>query len=195
MRLGFTCALALIATAWPAAAAPAALTIVLDFEGPHSDRSVAAMKQELEHLVSETPIRVEWRSKAEIASAPADNLVVFRFKGKCVLEPVGYLYDERGPLAFTYSTSGDVQPFSEVACDRVAALVRSAMRGGDFQRADQLMGRALGRVVAHELVHMLSKSGTHGREGVAKPALSGAQLISPNLRLEPGDLERIYTNP
>ena len=31
------------------------------------------------------------------------NLVLVKFKGKCVVEPVGYLYDERGPLATTYT--------------------------------------------------------------------------------------------
>jgi hypothetical protein len=38
---------------------------------------------------------------------------------------------------------------------------------------------------------MLSKSGAHGRTGVARPALSGTQLIAPELRLEPEDLERM----
>ena len=124
-----------------------------------------------------------------------DNLVVVRFKGRCVLDPVRWLYDERGPLAFTYTTAGAVQPVSEVACDQVAAAARSAMSGRDFAHADLLFGRALARVVAHELVHILSKSGAHGREGVARAALSGSSLISPDLRLNPADLERIYTQP
>jgi hypothetical protein len=94
-------------------------------------------------------------------------------------------------MAFTYSTDGVVQPFGEVACDKVTSAVRSAMSGGDFANADVLLGRALGRVLAHEVVHMLSKSGAHGRTGVARPALSGSQLIAPELRLEPEDLERM----
>jgi len=195
MRWLPSCALTLAAMTSVAPAAGPALTIVLDFEGRHSDRSIDAMKREVEGLMREAPMRVEWRSRTDLAGSPADNLVVFRFKGRCVFEPVGYLYDERGPMAFTYSTAGEVQPFSEVACDKVAATVRSAMWGGDFARGDLLLGRALGRVVAHEMVHMLTRSGNHGREGVARPTLSGAQLIAPGLRLSPGDLERIYTQP
>src|SRR6185369_3730106 len=102
------------------------------------------------------------------AEASFGNQVVVRFKGKCVREPVPDLYDERVPLAFAHSTDGVVQPVSEVACDRVVAAARSAMSGDDFAHADLLLGRALGRVVAHELVHMLSKSGAHGQEGVAR---------------------------
>ena len=174
---------------------PIALTIVLDFQGPHSDRSVAEMKRELEGIMQGAGLILNWRMRSEARDESFANLVLVRFKGKCVLEPVGYLYDERGPLAFTYSTDGEVQPFSEVACDRVAAAARSAMSGGDFAHADLLLGRALGRVVAHELVHILSKSGAHGREGVAKPALSGFRLIAPEMHLSPADLERIYTQP
>jgi len=57
-----------------------------------------------------------------------------------------------------------------------------------------LLGRALGRVLAHEVVHILSKSGAHGRVGVAKTALSGSQLIAPELRLGAADLERIHVH-
>jgi hypothetical protein len=92
--------------------------------------------------------------------------MVVRFKGKCVLDPVPYLYDERGPMTFTYSTGGVVQPSSEVACDKVITAVRSAMFGGDYAKADVLLGRALGRVLAHEVVHMLSGA-AHGKQGVA----------------------------
>jgi hypothetical protein len=65
------------------------------------------------------------------------------------------------------------------------------MFGGDYAQGDELLGRALGRVVAHELVHILTGSHDHGREGVAQAALSGAQLITPRLSLSPSDLERL----
>ena len=38
------------------------------------------------------------------------------------------------------------------------------MFGGDFGKADLLLGRALARVLAHEVVHMLSGSGDHGHD-------------------------------
>ena len=187
---------ALAALAGAASAVPApVLTIVLEFLGPHTDRSIAAMKVELEALIKGSGLNVDWRTRGQGREESAGNLILVRFKGKCVLEPVPFLYDERGPLAFTYSTNGEVLPFSEVACDRVVATARSAMSGADFAQADLLLGRALGRVVAHELVHILSKSSAHGREGVAQAALSGLRLIAPEMHLSPADLERIYTQP
>jgi hypothetical protein len=168
------------------------ITIVLDFQGPRSEPSIAEMKREFAGIMKDSALRFDFRWRSQASQESLSDLVLVRFTGKCRLEPVGYLYDERGPMAFTYSTDGRVQPFSEVACDKVTSAVRSAMAGSDFANADVLLGRALGRVLAHEVVHILSKSGAHGRTGVAKTALSGSQLIAPELRLGPEDLERMH---
>lgn len=171
---------ALLATAlFAAPAANPILTVVLDFRGPHSTRSLDEMKREVEAVMKPSGLELNWRTRAEVGGSSFDNLILVRFNGKCVFEPVGYLYDERGPLAFTHSTAGEVQPYSEVACDKVTAAVRSAISGADFARADVLLGRALGRVVAHEMMHMLAKSGHHAHEGVGKAVLSAKSLISP----------------
>jgi hypothetical protein len=65
------------------------------------------------------------------------------------------------------------------------------MDGEDFARPDYLMGRALGRVLAHELVHILTKSAAHGQDGVTQPALTGRELIGAPLRLTHTDVERL----
>jgi len=171
------------------------VTIVLEFQGPQSQQSIAEMKREFTGIMRDSSLTFDFKSRDQVDKLSFSNLVVVRFKGTCVLKPIPYLYDERGPLAFTYSSDGEVQPFTEVKCDQVTRAVRSAMSGGDFAHADVLMGRALGRVLAHEVVHILTKSGAHGQDGVAKPALSGAQLIAPELRLEAEDIGRLRENP
>jgi len=167
------------------------LTVVLDFKGAHSDRSVNEMEREAEGILKVSGLRLDWRLRSEASANSYRDLVVVRFKGTCKIEPVPYVYDELGPLAFTYRTDGIVQPFGEVACDQIAASVRSIMSGDDFRNADLLMGRALGRVLVHELVHMLTRSGEHGKEGVERPALSARQLIATSLPLSAMDLSRL----
>jgi len=169
------------------------LTIVMDFQGPHSDRSVEEMKREFEHIFRDSGMALDWRMRSQLGEAAYPDMVVVRFKGKCILEPVGYLYDERGPLAFTHSTDGRLLPFSEVACDRVTRSVRSAMWGGDFGRSDQLLGRALARVVAHEVVHILGQHPGHGKDGVTKTALTGSELIASELPISPTELHRVFS--
>ena len=185
MRLLAICAL------FAATASAGGITVVLDFDGPRSERTVAEMKREFESIVKDTSLTVGWKTREEAQREALENLVVVKFKGKCVFSPAPYLYDERGPMAFTYSTADEVQPFGEVACEKVAGAIRTAMWGGDYANADTLFGRALGRVLAHEVVHMLTRSGAHGKEGVARHALSGNQLIAPELRLSPDDVKRL----
>jgi hypothetical protein len=191
MRPVVHCALLLALTA--AAAAAGSLTIVLEFQGPYSERSAGEMKREFEAVMKDSGLIFDWKTRAEATGLAFEDLVLVRFKGKCMLGSVAYVYDERGPLASTFESEGDVQPFSEVDCDRVGVTVRSAMFRRDYARGDLLFGRALGRVVAHELIHVLAKSNAHGRDGVAKAAFSGKMLISSELWIDPEDLERIRT--
>lgn len=185
--------LALAMFAGFAHAEPAVVTIAFDFQGPHSDRAISEMQHEAAGILKDSGLRLDWRPIKDAHTEAFDNLVVVRFKGKCILEPVPVLYDERGPLAFTHSTDGAMLPFSEVACDTVTATMRTAMWGQDYQQADRLLGRALGRVVAHELVHILTKSTAHSNEGVFETALSGRQLISSRLQLSGEDITRLRT--
>jgi hypothetical protein len=153
------------------------------------------MEREAGGILKEAGLYLDWLPLGEAAKTAVQDLVVMKFNGACALDPGRFGEVRAGTpgeaLAFTYSTDGAVQPFSEVACNRVVAAVRSALCICDFNRADLLLGRALGRVVAHELVHILTRSQEHGREGVAKAALSGKDLISPSLLLSPFDLHRL----
>ena len=170
---------------------PPVLTVILDFKGPYSPVSLNEMKREAGQILRSSGVRLDWRMLGEDPYASYSDLVVMTFKGACEYEPAAPLYDELGPLAMTHTANGEVQPFGEVNCDRVVSSARNAMSGTDFSRADLLIGRALGRVVVHELVHMLTKSVQHGTEGVEKPALSGKQLIAASLPLSAFDIDRL----
>ena len=172
-------------------ACAANLAVVVDFEGAYSEKSVEQMKRETEQIFKITGLRIEWPALNAVGHQSYENLVLVRFKGKCVLEPVPMLYDERGPFAFVYNSDGDVLPFTEVECDPVAASVHQSMEGDDFARPDYLLGRALGRVLAHELVHILTRSPEHGRQGVTQARLSGRELIGAPLRLTQTEVERL----
>ncbi|MDQ1473772.1 MAG: hypothetical protein QOJ99_5252 [Bryobacterales bacterium] len=169
---------------------PSNLTVVLDFRGERSVLATTEMRREVDRLIEDSGVRLDWRLRSE-APFVANDLVVITFRGSCQFGSSPPLYDEPGPLAFTWMADGEVQPFGEVDCERVVRSVRRAMWGADFGRANSLVGRALGRVVAHELVHMVTRSTHHSGEGLERPALSGRQLIAASLSLDAFDLERL----
>jgi hypothetical protein len=167
------------------------LTVLVDFQQAASPESVGEMRREIQHILKPAGVDVDVRLRSEVGgNQDFQDLVLVKFKGACrPLDPM--LVDERGPAAFarSYTMDGDVQPFGEVACDRVRRAVESAMWGGERDQAETLFGRALGRVVAHELFHMLGSASRHSKTGVFKESLSGAQLISGSLELSSKDAE------
>ncbi len=143
---------------------------------------MAEMRRELSRLLSSADIKVDWRFRDEVRlGEDVPGLVLVRFKGACRMDTDPVYLDERGPLAFTHVTDGDILPFSVVNCDKVKRATRSAMWGGDYARGNELMGRALARVVAHEIYHIAGKRHDHGKEGVFKRGLSGRDLIAESL--------------
>jgi hypothetical protein len=91
--------------------------------------------------------------------------------------------DERGPLAFAYSSDGDVLPFGQVECDRVKSSLRHLLAGCDYQTGDVLLGRALGRVLAHEMYHMLANERKHTKSGVTRESLTAYELTAKHIDL------------
>ena len=167
------------------------VTVIMNFKAAYSAPVIAEMQRETAHILGATGLRVGWSSSAEASGQSFRELVVMTFKGSCTFQAAPPRYDETGPYATTRTADGVVQPFGEVDCDHVAGSARSAMTGGDYSRADMLTGRALGRVVAHELVHMLTHSAQHGHEGVQKPSLTARQLIAASLPLSQEDADRL----
>ncbi len=172
---------------------PSVLTVILDIRGPFPRPSLKEMERESGLVLQSSGVQLDWRMLGEDNYASYSALVVMTFKGACKYEPTAPVDNDYrlGPLAMTQSVGGEIQPFGEVNCDRVVNSVRNAMVGGDYAQADLLIGRALGRVVAHELVHMLTGSAEHGTEGVEKPSLSGRQLIAGELPLSAFDIDRV----
>lgn len=159
------------------------LTVVLEFQDGYSLQSVSTMKREVEKIFRHTHLRIDWLSRGETAGGVLGEMAVIRFRGRCQFQPGIAAAREPANLAVTHVSDGLVLPFSDVACDRIAALVRPEIRGAKAAWGDALFGRAVGRVVAHELVHILSGSVAHGTTGVAEPALSARQLTSDALVL------------
>jgi hypothetical protein len=174
--------------------AASAVTLVLQFDESYSSRSVDAMEREVASIVHASGITVDWRMRGDVRSSDSfDSLVVVRFRGACEMEPdpPPPLGDERGYYAFTYVSDGAVLPFSEVECGKISNSIRPAMSKRQWRERDSILGRALGRVLAHELFHMLAKTEHHAEQGVTRSALSPAQLIAHKLAMSPADLKSL----
>jgi hypothetical protein len=167
-----------------AGAAPTELTIVLDFEGRYSEESVAEMKRETAAIMRPAGFAFDWRIRNDVGHSSYPNLILVKLRGECLADPFVRSHPLRGPLAFSHTTRTSVMRFADIQCDAVSSLVAPANC--------RIFGRALGRVLAHELWHILGNTFAHGENGIAQRALSAEQLVSEHLELDPADLERFW---
>ena len=155
------------------------ITVLLDFEQPHSAASVQSLQTELDRILAPARLKVDLRLQSELPSAPQfADLVLFKMKGHCTMDalPIGALSDERGALAMTYSVDGGFLPFGEVECDRVRQSIQRTLGKGNPEGHQVAYGVALARVIAHEMYHMIANSSSHTKHGVTKESLSGSEL-------------------
>jgi hypothetical protein len=92
----------------------------------------------------------------------------------------------RGPLA-SVRFDGSGTPVAEIALylpDLIELIDRSNLHdsGGDLWPTilrDRAIGRAVGRVLAHELGHYLLRSRTHASSGLMRAVQNAADLVAP----------------
>jgi hypothetical protein len=179
-------ALAVLAAALPAAGADA-VTIVFEYDREPSPAVQSSMENEVAAVM---PVPIRWRLlDASVSRETFSRLVVTRFRGTCragatVPEP------KTRVLGHTHVSCGHIQPFAEIDCDLVRAYVGPVR--------DAPLGRALGRLVAHEMYHMLAGTVKHARAGISRAWLTPAELLRPVLtfgRNEADAIRKAVTPP
>jgi len=163
------------------------LTILFRFEQPYAQPVLRETQRELKTLIGEEGVKLEWRDRDNFGGQSTSKIVVLSFLGNC--DP-GTGSSFNGPmdgwLARMHVSDSVVLPFGDVNCDLVRALMSSGPNA--IKLGDKSLGRALARVLAHELHHFLTQSTEHATQGLEKPSFSRTDLVSDSLRLERQEL-------
>jgi hypothetical protein len=168
------------------------LAIFLNFDSRPSSTFIKNMENELSAILSPIDLNVRWYMADQNPAPEAWVRVVFlSFHGSCTYrapEPSAPETD-RMELGETAASGGVVLPYSDMNCDRLRAFIagEEPVRSGEEQR----MGIAMGRVVAHELYHVLLQTGEHSEKGIAKAVFTPAALLRASFGFEAGELDRI----
>jgi hypothetical protein len=85
--------------------------------------------------------------------------------------------DSQITLADASVSSGKVLPFFRVDCGYLFQLLGPYLRSMNTQQRNAAVGRALGRVMAHEIYHIVGETTVHQARGVAKESFSVQDLI------------------
>ncbi len=144
------------------------------------------MQSEVDVLMHAAGYRVDWRMAGE-SSSDADSaaLVVVELRGVCQpADPTAQIdpLPQGSLLASTAVSDGHILPFSWVHCDSLTALLGHSIDG--TLQENFWYGRAMGRLIAHELYHILSNEREHADSGVAKSAFSAQDLVAEHFEFE-----------
>jgi hypothetical protein len=175
--------LALALSVWPALGGslpttPPPITIYTSFQHEHSDVVVKALETELASIMKPVGVEIEWRSLDDPNdSRVAAEIVVLTFHGSCDGQLQALFPPQSAGLGWTHLSDGEILPFAEVDCDRMRTLVQSNLFRLPAADRAAAFGRAMARVTAHELYHILARTMHHG-SGISKPAYSAQELLA-----------------
>jgi hypothetical protein len=152
------------------------------------------MKREVNALMEDAGYSVSWRSPGDYGQDEGDaSVIVSEFQGVCEVPQLGTMMEPPPPgaiLASTAVSDGEVLPFISVDCATVARLLAPALPNDAATRRNFLYGRALGRVVAHELFHALTRTREHDEGGVAKHSFRASDILAEHFEFELATLKR-----
>jgi hypothetical protein len=159
----------------------AAVAVYTDFEHPPNAAVVDSLRAEVDSIILPLGLGLEWRSLDGQGDRVSGELAVVSFKGTCDSGGIPpHAGDSRG-LGWTHITDGQILPFTDVDCDQIRAFVRTRMNTTNPAERDRLLGRAVGRVVAHELYHIFARRAHHGAGSVDRPEYTAGELLSDRL--------------
>ena len=165
----------LLAPAAPCASQP--VTVLLQFDHPGSSISSQSMEREVRSLLGNS-LTLNFKTRQEEGRSEVGRMVIFRMHGVCSMSGPATEDHSGVALGSTYVSNGSVLPFGQVECDRLRASVQRVYGTQNPEQYERQLGLAMGRVVAHELYHMLAGSKEHTGHGVTKPGLSPSELVA-----------------
>ena len=149
---------------------------------------VDTLKAEVDSIMRPSGLRFTWRKlPAAGYSEVSVELAVITFKGRCDVTGLSPHGSDPGPLGWTHISDGVILPFAEVDCQSLRGFIQRRLLRMPAVGREAAYGRALGRVLAHELYHIFANTTRHGSCGVGKSKFTAEELLSPEFQLAEGE--------
>ena len=160
---------------------------------------VASMRREAEALLAPAGFSISWRDLAGSSRDTQDAFIaLIQFRGICETPAPGVVLDslaDGASLASTAVSDGKVLPYSELECENLSKLVAASLEKETPDKRDLLYGRAMGRLVAHELYHVLSGARDHDAAGIAKRGFSAQDILADHFEFQVPALDKFRDSP
>jgi hypothetical protein len=160
------------------------ITLYADFQSEPPKAVADAARDELRRIMKPIGLQFDWQPISESQNHTSVELVVVTFQGACDAEAGAPLPVPQVALGWTHVSDGVILPFSDIDCAAIRGFVKPQLLKMTKALQAEAYGRAIGRVLAHELYHVFAGTGQHGAFGVAKAAYTVQELLSRDFRFE-----------
>jgi len=150
-----------------------------------------SIRHEVDAIMSPLGWTFKWSSTDNDPNPDCIILVVVHFKGECGIEDLTEFASYPFVLGRTEVSGQGIGPFVDIYCDAVRAHLAGDLRGWNPKERSAAFGRAVGRVVAHELYHVLAQTQHHASKGLGKAAYTPRELLSDNFRFEKNEVSKL----
>jgi hypothetical protein len=88
-----------------------------------------------------------------------------------------------------------VLPFGDIDCAALNSFLGPSLWKDTDQVREFVYARAVARLMAHELYHVIAQTHDHARSGVAEPAFTVAELLSDHFEFTESTLGELHASP
>jgi hypothetical protein len=176
---------------------PAGETLEVYVKGQESSTPdvMRAMNREVDALMLPAGFRVVWRGAGDPPSAAgAEHLVMVELRGVCMAQfarMASMPLSSPRALASSSVAEGRVLPFSWLDCTALNRFLAPVVSLPSQAEQDNLYGRSMARLLAHEFYHILAQTDDHAPAGIAKARFSTADLMAEHFDFELSALEKL----
>lgn len=150
---------------------------------------VESLEAEVASIMAPMGLHFNWRDlAASNGSQVSVELAVINFKGRCDATGLVPHDSNPGPLGWTHISDGVILPFADVDCDAVRGFIQKQLLEVRTENRILVFGRALGRVLAHELYHIFANTTRHGSDGVGREYYNVEDLLAAGFQFETREL-------
>lgn len=140
-----------------------------------------AIQVEASTLMAPAGLRLQWKSLPSTGNDVSSALAVVTFQGYCTAANLPNPPHWEARLGWSHVSDGQVLPFAGIDCDSILGFIEKKLFGMPPAQRDQVLGRAVGRVLAHEFDHIFGETRNHKSRDMDEPEYSVDELIAPRL--------------
>ncbi|MGD0869883.1 MAG: c-type cytochrome [Bryobacteraceae bacterium] len=178
MHRAFCC---LLLAALPGSSQVGSIAIYTQFQHEPPKAVLSAIQQEASVLMAPAGLRLQWKSLPSTGSDVSTAVAVVTFQGHCTAAELPTQPQWEARLGWSHVSDGEVLPFAGIDCDSILGFIDKRLFTVPPRQRDQVLGRAIGRVLAHEFDHIFAETRDHRARDMDQPEYSVEELVAPSL--------------